>query len=199
MKEARVITIFSIILLILSAVFAFLLYSQWPNLCDYVGITTNIICGVIVGLITSICQYCVQRRKIINEVYNNYFDIYRTYYYAKNNATFYCNSYSVYKKLIELFPKISSALDEYHGLLFKYDKTYKKLNPQIQLGEKYKIKNIRKSIFYLLNKKYFDLTVGQIIIDIENILNKINKKRFKIDKKQMIKMYNYIYCKKNKL
>lgn len=193
MKEARVITIFFIILLILTPVFAFLLYSQWPNLCDYVGITTNIICGVIVGLITSICQYCVQRRKIINEVYNNYFDIYRTYYYAKNNATFYYNSYSVYKKLIELFPKISSALDEYHGLLFKYDKTYKKLNPQIQLGEKYKIKNIRKSIFYLFNKKYFDLTVGQIIIDIENILNKVNKKKFEKDKKQMIKMYNYLF------
>ena len=87
-----------------------------PNLIDYFGILTNIHCGIIVGLVTSICQYFVQKRKIINNVYSAYFDIYRSYYYSKNKPVlFHYNSFSIYKRFIYFILKIIEILDEYHG------------------------------------------------------------------------------------
>lgn len=69
MKESRLITIFSLILALVTTFIAIILYYIWPNLIDYVGILTNIYCGIIVGLVTSLCQYFVQKRKIISNVY----------------------------------------------------------------------------------------------------------------------------------
>ena len=193
MKEARIITICSILLGIISTIIAIFLYKIYPNLLDYIGVLTNIYCGIIVGLVTSICQYFIQKRKIINNVYSAYFDIYCSYYYSKNSPVlFHYNSFSIYKKLIDLNPKIIEALDEYHGFFKKYDKTYKKLNPTINLGDNYKIKKIVKSLFYWFNKKYFDSSIEPIILEIEKILITINKKRFKKDKEEMIKLYNYM-------
>lgn len=96
-------------------------------LIDYMNIVTNLYCGIIVGLVTSIYQYYSSRRKIINSIYDAYFDVYRSYYYSKTKTfLWHYNSYSVYKKMIELNPKIIEALDEYHVLLKRHDSTYKK-------------------------------------------------------------------------
>lgn len=131
MKESRLIILVSLCLFLLIRPILHLLLLIQPNLFDYSSVATNLYCGVIVGLITSICQYGISRRKVINDVYSAYFDLYRSYYYTINKPfLWHHNSYSVYKKIIELNPKIVEALDEYHGLFNKYDNTYKKTKPK---------------------------------------------------------------------
>ena len=194
MKESRLIIIFSMLLAIITTIIVILMHYIWPNLIDYIGILTNIYCGIIVGLVTSICQYYVQKRKIVNNVYSAYFDIYRSYYYSKNRPVlFHYNSFSIYKKLGDLNPKIIETLDEYHGFFTKHDKTYKKLNPIIYLGDNYKVKKVVKSLFTWFNKKYFASSIEPMILEIEKILISINKKRFEKDKKEMIKLYNHSF------
>lgn len=198
MRESRLIIMFSMVLAVVTAIFAILMNNMLPNFIDYTGIITNIYCGIIVGLITSVCQYFVQKRKIINIVYSAYFDVYRSYYYTKRKPfLFHYNSFGIYKKLIDLNPKIIDALDEYHGFFKKYDKTYKKLNPKINLGDNYKVKKIAKSLFCWFNKKYFESSIEPMIFEIEKILIIINHKRFENDKKEMIKLYDYIFDIKN--
>ena len=198
MKESRLIIIFSIILALITTLIAIALHYIWPNLIDYVGILTNIHCGIIVGLVTSLCQYFVQKRKIINNVYSAFFDFYRSYYFSKKMPfLFHYNSFSIYKKLIDLNPKIIEELDEYHGFFKKYDKTYRKLNPVINLGDNYKVKKILKSLFLWFNKKYFESSIEPLILEIEKILTTINSKKFEQDKHEMIKMYNYSFDIKN--
>ena len=151
-------------------------------------------CGIIVALITSICQYCSAKRKIINCIYSAYFDVYRSYYYSKNKSfLWHYNSYGVYKKMIELNPKIVEALDEYHGLFKKYDKTYRKLNPTIKFGNNYKAQNMIKSFLSWFNKKSFDDIFEPLMKEVENILININIKRFEKDKTEMIKMFNNVW------
>lgn len=194
MKESRLIIIFSIVLTIITTIITIIMHYIWPNFIDYIGILTNIYCGIIVGLVTSICQYFIQKRKIINNVYSSYFDIYRSYYYSKNRPVlFHYNSFSIFKKLIDLNPKIIESLDEYHGFFKRYDKTYKKLNPTINLGDNYKVKKLVKSLFYWFNKKYFESSIEPMILEIEKILITINKKRYEKDKEEMIKLYNYTF------
>lgn len=192
MKEARIIIIISCIFMIIIYPLFYLL-----NLFitfDYMSFSTNLFCGIVVGFITATIQFNVKKREIINKVYNTYFDIYRTYYYSKNKPfLFHYNSYSVYKKIMDLGPKVSEVLDEYHGFFRKYNKLYKELNPTIELKNNYKAKKIIKTIFSWFNKKAFNETIGSFIIEVEHILESINKKRFEKDKESMVKMFNYIW------
>lgn len=71
-----------------------------------------------------------------------------------NHFLWHYNSYNVYKKILELNSKIVKALDEYHGLFKKYDRTYKKLNPNIKLEHSYKSQNIIKSFLLWLTKNH---------------------------------------------
>lgn len=186
--------IVTLCLFILLGPFFYLFYLIHPKLLDYVNIATNLYCGIIVALITSICQYCSAKRKIINSIYSAYFDVYRSYYYSKNKSfLWHYNSYGVYKKMIELNPKIVEALDEYHGLFKKYDKTYRKLNPTIKFGNNYKAQNMIKSFLSWFNKKSFDGIFEPLMKEVENILININIKRFEKDKTEMIKMFNYVW------
>ena len=194
MKESRLMIIVTLCLFILLGPLFYLFYLIHPNLLDYVNIATNLYCGIIVALITSICQYCSAKRKIINSIYSAYFDVYRSYYYSKNKSfLWHYNSYGVYKKMIELNPKIVEALDEYHGLFKKYDKTYRKLNPRIKFGNNYKAQNMIKSFLSWFNKKSFDGIFEPLMKEVENILININIKRFEKDKTEMIKMFNYVW------
>lgn len=194
MKESRLMIIVTLCLFILLGPFFYLFYLIHPNLLDYVNIATNLYCGIIVALITSICQYCSAKRKIINSIYSAYFDVYRSYYYSKKKSfLWHYNSYGVYKKMIELNPKIVEALDEYHGLFKKYDKTYRKLNPTIKFGNNYKAQNMIKSFLSWFNKKSFDGIFEPLMKEVENILININIKRFEKDKTEMIKMFNYVW------
>ena len=70
MKESRLMIIVTLCLFILLGPFFYLFYLIHPNLLDYVNIATNLYCGIIVALITSICQYCSAKRKIINSIYS---------------------------------------------------------------------------------------------------------------------------------
>lgn len=130
MKEARFITI---IFIVLSVVITLILYfcSLFNFNFDWCGIGTNLYCGIIVGLITSVCQYFTAKNRIINNIYSLYFDLYRTYYHTKNNSFLYhYNAYNLFKKMCELSPKVSENLSEYHAFFRKYDKIYFKLNPK---------------------------------------------------------------------
>lgn len=200
MKESRLMIIVSLCLFVLIGPVFYLFYLIYPSLLDYKSVATNLYCGIIVGLITSICQYCSSKRKIVNSIYNAYFDVFRTYYYSKNKS-FLChyNSYSVYKKIKELNPKIVETLDEYHGLFKKYDKTYKKLNPKIELGDNYKAPKMIKSFLYWFNKKAFNEMFEPLITEIKNILVSINEKRFEKDEAEMVRMFNYLWGNSKKL
>lgn len=131
---------------------------------------------------------------MINNIYGLYFDFYRLYYYAKNKALlWHFDSYNLYKKMIELNPKIVSELNEYYGLLRKYDKTYKKLNPSIKLDGNYKAKTMIKSFIFWFNKKSFNSFFEPLMKETENILMNINRKKYEKDKTEMIRIFNYIW------
>lgn len=196
MKESRIITFISIILIILIISLSLILEKNLPGIYDYQGIASNLCCGLVVGLVTSICQYFVYRRKIINNIYNLYFDIYRTWYNSsKNRFLWHYNIYDIYKKIMELNPKINDNLDEYHGLFRKKDRIYKKLNPDITLSKSYKAKNIIKLYLFWFNKKQVNEIIEPFINEVEIILKGINKKKFEKDVDAMKKMHNFLWDK----
>ena len=84
MKESRIIIIISIIMMIALIPFFYILKLCGINSDLAINIITNLGCGIIVGLVTAICQYCIARRRIVNTVYGLYFELYTTYYYVKN-------------------------------------------------------------------------------------------------------------------
>ena len=192
-KESKIIIIVSILSLCIIIISTLILEFYFSGIYDFTNIAINLSCGIIVGLVTAICQYWFAKRKIINTVYKTYFDIYRTYYYAKNNPTlFHYSSRNVYKKIVESGSIISESIGEYCGFIKKHDKTYKKINPNIVLNSEFNKKNIIKSVFKCFNKKYFDIVIVPLISEIENILSNINKKRFENDKEAMKKMFKIL-------
>lgn len=198
MKESRLIIIVLLVFFVLLGPIFYFLNLIYPDLFDYMNVATNLYCGIIVGLITSICQYCSSKRKIINSIYGAYFDVYRSYYYSKNKTfLWHYNSYGVYKRIIELNPRIVEALDEYYGFFKKYDNTYKKLNPAIKLEDNYKAKIVIKSFLSWFNKKSFNSIFEPLMKEVESILININQKRFEKDREEMIRMYNFVWGGKN--
>lgn len=194
MKESRTIIIILIIMGIVLIPLLFILQIFGVEKDLSINIITNLECGVIVGLVTAICQYFSAKKKIINNIYGLYFDLYRTYYTTKNKTFLYhYNAISIFKKLIELSPKINESLGDYHGFFRKKDSMYMKMDPQIKMGEGYKTKNIIKVLFLWFNKNSFNKTIEPFIKDIEKILIDIDKDRFEKDKLQMINMFNFMW------
>ncbi|MGN1324343.1 MAG: hypothetical protein ACI4VR_04010 [Bacilli bacterium] len=194
MKESRIIIIISIVMLIALIPLLYVLQLCGISSELSINIITNLGCGIIVGLVTAICQYCMAKRRIISTVYSFYFELYMTYYYVKNKEFLqHYNSLALLKKLTELSTKIKDTLSEYHGFFKKQDSMYVKINPQINMGENYKAEKLIKTIVKWFNKKSFDESVEPFISEVENILKNIDEKRFKEDKEQMIKMFNYIW------
>lgn len=193
MKESKFILFSFFIFSILFIVVISIIQKLYPTAIDYFGIECNILCGIIVGIITSLCQYYSARKRVINTIYSLYFDIYRTYYYSNNRPVLkHYNSYSIYKKIIDLSPKINEVLEEYEGLLIKKDKMYKKINPNTDLLDKITSKKLNKTLLWF-NKKDYDYIFNPIITEIENILNNINQVRFRNDKDQMEYLYNKLW------
>lgn len=194
MNESRIIIIILTVMGILLIPCGFLLQLLGVNgeLC--INIITNLECGVIVGLVTATCQYFMAKRRIINTVYSLYFELYTTYYTIRNKEFLHhINTIALFKKLTELSSKIKDSLSEYHGFFKKNDSMYMIMNPQINMGENYKAEKIIKTIIKWFNEKAFDESVEPFINEVENILKNIDEKRFKEDKEQMIKMFNYIW------
>lgn len=194
MKESRKISIVLILLLIAVLIIRVILNVLNITYFDYQNIAINLCCGIIVGLVTSICQYYVAKRRIINQVYNSYFEIYRCYFNVKSKPFLkHYDSWRLYKKFINVFPTISDSLDEYYGIFKKKDKTYIKLNPNVNLEKAIKAKDLNKSVSLLFNKKSFNTVFNPIIDEIEKILININEKRFLQDKIQMERLYRQLW------
>ena len=112
MKESRLIIIVLFVLFVLLGPSFYLLNLLYPDLIDYMNVATNLYCGIIVGLITSICQFCSSKRKIINSIYGAYFDVYRLEdtdeFYAIGGEEYFENGISIIEwgELIEdILPK----------------------------------------------------------------------------------------------
>lgn len=194
MKESRIIIIILIIMGIILIPLLFVLQMCGLDRDLSINIITNLECGVTVGLVTAICQYFTAKRRIINSVYELYFDLYRTYYTAKNKSFLYhYNAISIFKKLTELSPKINESLGEYHGFFKRKNSMYMKMDPQVKMSEGYKAKNIIKTLFLWFNKKSFNRTIEPFIKDIEKILIDIDKERFEKDKHQMENMFDFMW------
>ena len=194
MKESRIIIIISIIIMVALIPMLYFLQLFGINQELSINIITNLECGVIVGLVTAICQYFMAKRRIINAVYGLYFELYTTYYIVKNKEFLHhINTLAFFNKLTELSSKIKDSLSEYHGFFKKNDSIYMIMNPQINMGENYKAEKMIKTLVKWFNEKSVDKSIEPFINEVENILKNIDKERFEKDKKQMINMFNYIW------
>ena len=194
MKESRIIIIISMIMMVVLIPMLYLLQLFKISQELSINIITNLECGVIVGLVTAICQYFMAKRRIINTVYSLYFEIYTTYYIARNKEFLHhINTFGFFNKLTELSSKIKDSLSEYHGFIKKNDSMYMIMNPQINMCENYKAEKMIKTLVKWFNEKSVDKSIEPFIKEIENILKNIDEKRFNEDKEQMIKMFNYIW------
>lgn len=194
MKESRIIIIISIIIMVALIPMLYFLQLFGINQELSINIITNLECGVIVGLVTAICQYFMAKRRIINAVYGLYFELYTTYYTVRNKEFLHhINTLAFFNKLTELSSKIKDSLSEYHGFFKKNDSIYMIMNPQINMGENYKAEKMIKTLVKWFNEKSVDKSIEPFINEVENILKNIDKKRFEEDKKQMINMFNYIW------
>lgn len=194
MKESRIIIIISIIIMVVLIPMLYFLQLFGINQELSINIITNLECGVIVGLVTAICQYFMAKRRIINAVYGLYFELYTTYYTVRNKEFLHhINTLAFFNKLTELSSKIKDSLSEYHGFFKKNDSIYMIMNPQINMGENYKAEKMIKTLVKWFNEKSVDKSIEPFINEVENILKNIDKERFEEDKKQMINMFNYIW------
>lgn len=186
MRETRNIIFVTLICSIILGVFYEFNYIKESELLS--SLVTNLWCGFIVAFITSSCQFYSQKKRIVNNVYKNYFDFYRTYFFAiKNKAFGHVNFKAVQNKLVEVGSKNMDLLGDYCSIFCKYDAIYKKIDPEINFIWTYKqyMKNYR-----IFNDKAFMETYGVLMNDIEKILKNINKKRFESDCKAIEKFYN---------
>lgn len=194
MKESRIIIIISMIMMVVLIPILYLLQLFGISQELSINIITNLECGVIVGLVTAICQYFMAKRRIINTVYSLYFEIYTTYYTTRNKEFLHhINAFGFFNKLTELSSKIKDSLSEYHGFFKKNDSMYMIMNPQINMGENYKAEKMIKTLVKWFNEKSVDKSIEPFIKEIENILKNIDEKRFNEDKEQMVKIFNYIW------
>lgn len=196
MKESRKIIIILIIMgiILIPLLHIFRLCGVSSDLS--INIIANLGCGVIVGLVTAICQYYEDKKRIINSVYGLYFELYNTYYTCKSKEFLkHYNAISVFKKMTEVSPKINEALSDYHGFFKKKDSMYMKMDPQIKLDEYYKAKNVIKAMYRWFNEKDFNNTIDLILKDVEKILISIDDERFQKDKLQTVRMYDFMWHK----
>ena len=194
MKESRIIIIISIIIMVALIPMLYFLQLFGTNQELSINIITNLECGVIVGLVTAVCQYFMAKRRIINAVYGLYFELYTTYYTVRNKEFLHhINTLAFFNKLTELSSKIKDSLSEYHGFFKKNDSIYMIMNPQINMGENYKAEKMIKTLVKWFNEESVDKSIEPFINEVENILKNIDKERFEEDKKQMINMFNYIW------
>lgn len=194
MKESRIIIIISMIIMVVLIPMLYLLQLFGISQELIINIITNLECGVIVGLVTAICQYFMAKRRIINTVYGLYFELYTTYYTVRNKEFLHhINTIAFFNKLTEISSKIKDSLSEYHGFFKRNDPMYMIMNPQINMGENYKAEKMIRTLVKWFNEKSVDKSIEPFIKEIENILKNIDEKRFNEDKEQMVKMFNYIW------
>lgn len=188
------------IVIILSVIFAVLL----PILIYYYSasklvynILVSIMTGIIVSLITSLCQYFVCRKEIKDKIFNCYFELYKAIYASEHTKLlFHYNVVNIYKKSIDFDKELSKYISEYSGFISnKRSKLYKKLNPNVFINfNMFNKKNFIKLIIPF-NSKQFNNLIISIKEILEQILRIIDYKKFDKDVKDFIKIFNNFNCK----
>lgn len=191
MKEAKVITIVSSIILI--TLIPFMIYYYFASKFIY-NILISIITGIVVTIITSLCQYFVIKGKIKNNIFNCYFDMYKAIYASKHKKIlFHYPVLNIYKKLLVFSDELSKNLSEYSSFYpTKKNKLYKKLNPTLNPNfDKFNIRNLSKLILPLNSKRFNELIIPAQET-LEKILREINVKKFEKELMEYKKLYKVL-------
>lgn len=177
MRETKVIIIFSFLFLIITFPLTEYLYSNYEVLYN---ILISINTGIISTMIVSLCQYFVIKKKIIDNIFNSYFDLYKAIYVSEEQKLFlHYGVTNIYKQLIITSNEVSKKLSEFSEFTpKKISKKYRKLNPQLSFDNKiFNVKNIIK-LMLPINSKRFKTIVIPYKMAIEKILIEIDKKKF---------------------
>lgn len=177
LKESKVITIVCTITLI--ALLPILIYFYYVSELIY-NILISITTGLVVSIITALCQYFVIKSKIKNNIFNCYFDMYKTIYVVEQKKSiFHYNVLSIYKKSMTFLDDLTKNISEYSGFVNnKKNRLYKKMNPSINPNyDDFNIKNFIK-LFLPFNYKRFNKMVIPIQKKLEEILRNIDSKKF---------------------
>ena len=191
MKEAKVVTIVSTILLIILMPLG--AYYYFASEFIY-NILISIITGIVVTIITSLCQYFVMKEKIKNNIFNCYFDMYKAIYVSKHKKVlFHYPVLNIYKKLLVFSDELSKNLSEYSSFYpTARNKLYKKLNPTLNPNfDKFDIKNLSKLILPLNSKRFKELIIP-MQETLEKILREINVKKFEKELMEYKKIYKVL-------
>lgn len=195
MKESKVIVIFLTTILIILLPIS--IYTYYISELVY-NILISIITGLVVSICTALCQYFVNKNKVKTNVFNCYFDIYKEIYIAEHKKIlFHYNVLNIYKKSINFSVELSKNVSEHSGFVSnKKSKLYKKLNPTVYPN--YDVLNIRNFTKLILpfNSKLFNELIIPIKGELENILRKIDSKKFDKNLKEFIKIYNNLNSQK---
>ena len=191
MKEAKVVTIVSTILLIILMPLG--AYYYFASEFIY-NILISIITGIVVTIITSLCQYFVMKEKIKNNIFNCYFDMYKAIYVSKHKKVlFHYPVLNIYKKLLVFSDELSKNLSEYSSFYpTARNKLYKKLNPTLNPNfDKFNIKNLSKLVLPLNSKRFKELIIP-MQETLEKILIEINVKKFEKELMEYKKIYKVL-------
>ncbi len=191
MKEAKVVTIVSTILLIILMPLG--AYYYFASEFIY-NILISVITGIVVTIITSLCQYFVMKEKIKNNIFNCYFDMYKVIYVSKHKKVlFHYPVLNIYKKLLVFSDELSKNLSEYSSFYpTARNKLYKKLNPTLNPNfDKFNIKNLSKLILPLNSKRFKELIIP-MQETLEKILREINVKKFEKELMEYKKIYKVL-------
>lgn len=191
MKEAKVVTIVSTILLIILMPLG--AYYYFASEFIY-NILISIITGIVVTIITSLCQYFVMKEKIKNNIFNCYFDMYKAIYVSKHKKVlFHYPVLNIYKKLLVFSDELSKNLSEYSSFYpTARNKLYKKLNPTLNPNfDKFNIKNLSKLVLPLNSKRFKELIIP-MQETLEKILREINVKKFEKELMEYKKIYKVL-------
>lgn len=191
MKEAKVVTIVSTILLIILMPLG--AYYYFASEFIY-NILISIITGIVVTIITSLCQYFIMKEKIKNNIFNCYFDMYKAIYVSKHKKVlFHYPVLNIYKRLLVFSDELSKNLSEYSSFYpTARNKLYKKLNPTLNPNfDKFNIKNLSKLILPLNSKRFKELIIP-MQETLEKILREINVKKFEKELMEYKKIYKVL-------
>jgi hypothetical protein len=124
MKESKTITIWLIIFTIIIT-FIFYFLGAFNNVNSTLfNILSNVYCGAIIGIVTRLCTYLIEKRKNINETFNNCYELYKICYSPKGS---YINIPFVIDKMNVIYPKINECLSNYSSFLpARFDEYFKK-------------------------------------------------------------------------
>ena len=193
MKTSRDIMIVSFLLMILVAVISAILIIIGLDFNNVFNLSSNIFCGLIVTFITSVCEFQSAKTEFICEMYDYYYDLYMSFYFTvkgmKNN---HYDVEKIHKKLVNPSFKINSILSKYYGIFKKKDKTYKMLNPGFEEIHAFSFDEINKCINKKNNVEIFTDKIVPFFMDIDNILRRIDEKRFIKDLEVSATVYSFL-------